>query len=157
MRGDVQMHDPSSVVSHNQEHVQDLKPDRRHSEEVDRHHRLGVILKEGLPVLRRRLPLAYDVLAHASLADLDAEFEQFTVDAGGAPERILAAYLPNQLAGFFRHRWAPGLAMTHLPGPEQPEVLAVPATDSFGLTMTKAERQSLPDSGSHPDRTRSSD
>jgi hypothetical protein len=34
--------------------------------------------------------------AHAGLADIDAEFEQFAVDAGRAPERILAAHLPNQ-------------------------------------------------------------
>ena len=70
----------------NQEHVQDLKPDRGHGEEVDRHHGLDVILKESPPVLRRRLPPAYDVLAHAGLADIDAELEQFAVDAGRAPK-----------------------------------------------------------------------
>src|ERR1700730_2898968 len=86
MGGDVEMHDPSSVVSHNQEHVQNLKPDRRHSEEVDRHHSLDVILKEGPPVLRRRLRPWYQVLAHAGLSDINAEFEQFTVDAGWSRE-----------------------------------------------------------------------
>src|SRR5260370_26104802 len=100
MGGDVEMDDPSSIVSQNQEHVQDLKPDRRHREEVDRHHCLDVILQEGPPRLRRRLPTAYDVLADAGLADIDAEFEQFSVDAGRAPERILAAHLSNQLADF---------------------------------------------------------
>ncbi len=85
MGGDVEMHDPPSIVSQNQQHVQDLKPDGRHGEEVDRHHGLDVILKECAPVLRWRLPTAHDVLAHAGLADLDAEFEQFTVDAG-APQ-----------------------------------------------------------------------
>jgi hypothetical protein len=33
MGGDVEMHDPPSVMSQNQEHVQDLKADRRHREE----------------------------------------------------------------------------------------------------------------------------
>jgi hypothetical protein len=133
MGGNVEMHDPPSVVSQNQEHVQDLKPDRRHGEEVDRHHGLDVILKKSAPVLRRRLPPAHDVLAHAGLADVDAEFEQFTVDAGRSPERIVAAHLPNQLADFFRHRWTPGSATTNLPGPEQPKALAVPANDGFRL------------------------
>src|SRR6266851_2454080 len=133
MRGHVEMHDPSSVVSQNQEHVQELKSDRRHAEEVDRHHGLDVILKEGPPGLRRRIPPAYQVLAHAGFTDIDAEFEQFTMDAGRAPKRILSAHLPNQLADFFRHRWAPGLAMTNFPGPEEPEALAVPANDGFGL------------------------
>jgi hypothetical protein len=94
------MHDPLSVVSQN-EHIQDLKPDRRHSEEVNRHHGLDVILQEGPPRLRRRLPTAYEVFAHAGLADIEAEFEQFAVDAGRAPKRILAAHLANQLANLF--------------------------------------------------------
>src|SRR5260370_599654 len=85
MGGDVEMHDPSSVVSHNQEHVQDLEPDRRHSEEVDRHHGLDVILKEGAPVLRRRLRPPYQVLTHAGLAVIYAELEHFTHDSAATP------------------------------------------------------------------------
>ena len=133
MGGDVEMHDPSSVVSQNQEHVQDLKPDRRHGKEVDRHHGFDVILQERSPVLRWRNPRAYDVFAHARLADVDAKFEQLAVDAGCTPKWILAAHLPNQLADFFRHRWTPGLAMTKFPGPEQPKALTVPANDGFRI------------------------
>ena len=87
MRGHVEMHDPSSVVSQHQEDVQDLKPDRRHGKEVDRNHSLDVVLKEGPPSLRRRLPLPDHVLGDAGLADIDAEFEQFAVDTGRAPKR----------------------------------------------------------------------
>ena len=76
------MHDSPSVVSQNQEHVQDLKPDRRHGKEVDRHHGFDVILQESPPVLGRRIPLAHDVLAHAGLTDVDTKFEQFAVEAG---------------------------------------------------------------------------
>ena len=83
-----------------------------------RHHCLEVILKESPPVLRRWLPPAYDVLAHAGLADINTEFEQLAVDARCTPKWILAAHLPNQLADFFRHRRTPGLAMTNFPGPE---------------------------------------
>ena len=80
--GYAEMHDPPAVVSQNQEHIQDLKPDRRHCEEVDGHQGLDVILKEGPPGLRRRLPLPDHVLGDAGLSDVDAEFEQFAVDAG---------------------------------------------------------------------------
>ena len=121
------MHDPPSVVSQNQKHVQDLKPDRRHGKEVNRHHGFDVILQERPPVLRWRIPRAYDVFAHAGLADINTEFEQLAVDAVCAPKWILTAHLPNQLADFFRHRWTPGLAMTNSPGPEQPEAITVPA------------------------------
>ena len=49
MGSDVEMENPSSVVSQNQECLQDLKPDRGHGEEVYRHHGFDVILKEGPP------------------------------------------------------------------------------------------------------------
>src|SRR3979411_2499377 len=133
MRGHVEMHDPSSVVSQNQEHVQDLKPDRWNGEEVDRHHGLDVILKEGPPSLRRRLPLAYDVLAHAGLTDVDAEFEQFAVDAGRAPKRILAAHFADQFSHVVGNRRSAGLTTTNFPGPEQPAALAVPGNDGLRL------------------------
>src|SRR5713226_5363096 len=138
MGSDVEMRDPSSVVSQNQEHVQDLKPDRRHSEEVDRHHRLDVILKEGPPGLRRRLPLPYDVLAHAGLTDIDPEFEQFTVDAGRAPERILAAHLADQFSHVLRDRRSAGSAVTDLPRPEEAEAPTVPSNHGFRLDDDQA-------------------
>jgi hypothetical protein len=34
------------------------------------------------------------------LADLDAEFEQFTVDPGRSPERVGGIHLPNQILSF---------------------------------------------------------
>src|SRR4030095_3996984 len=76
MGGGVEMQDAPSVVSQNQEHVQDLKPDRRHGKEVDRHHGFDVILQERPPVLRWRIPRVYDVFADARLADINAEFEE---------------------------------------------------------------------------------
>ena len=129
MGGDVEMDDPPSVVSQNQEHVQDLKPDRRHRKEVDRHHGLQVVLQEGPPCLRRRVTTADHVFAHAGLADIDAELEEFTVDARSAPKRILAAHPPNQFTDFLRHRWAAALAAADFPGPEQSESFAVPSYD----------------------------
>ena len=133
MSGHVEMHDPSSVVSQNQEHIQDLKPDRRHGKEVDRHHGLDVILKEGPPGLRRWLRLAYDVLAHAGLTDVDAEFEQLAVDARRTPKRIVTAHFADQFSHVFRNRGPAGLAVTNSLGPEEPEALAVPGNDGFRL------------------------
>jgi len=62
-----------------------------------------VILKEGLPGLRRWLSPACNVLAHARFADIDAQLEQFTVNARCTPERIVAAHLANQLPNLFGH------------------------------------------------------
>jgi hypothetical protein len=47
----VEMDDTAALVSQYQEHVEDLETDRRYSEEVDRHHGLYMILKEGSPSL----------------------------------------------------------------------------------------------------------
>jgi len=37
------------------------------------------------------------------LADLDAEFEQLTVDPGRTPEPVGAAHLPNQIPNLAIH------------------------------------------------------
>src|SRR5215469_10344114 len=54
MGGHIEMDDPPPIVSQHQEHVQDLETNRRHGEEVDRHH--GYIsenaLTEAAPGLR---------------------------------------------------------------------------------------------------------
>jgi len=36
------------------------------------------------------------VFCNARLADVDAEFEQFAMDAGRAPERVGHAHVPDQ-------------------------------------------------------------
>jgi hypothetical protein len=137
MRGHAEMHDPPSVVSQHQEYVQDLN------------RRVGTVKKsietlvltwfsrnvrqEHPPGLRRWLPPAQDILAHAGLTDVDANFEQFAVDAGRTAKRILVAHFADQLANLFRHPWAPGLSVTNLPAPQQPETLTVPANDGCRL------------------------
>jgi hypothetical protein len=133
MGGDLEMHNAPAVVCQNQEHVQDLKSDCWHAEKVHRHHALDVILEEGPPGLRWRLPATYHVLAHARLAEVDAEFEQFSVDARRAPQRIFAAHSADQFSNLFRDRRSSRVAVTNLPGPEQPEALAVPGNDGFRL------------------------
>src|SRR5947209_8071193 len=85
MGGEAEMQNPTSVMSQHQEHVQDLEAHSRNSEEVHRYQVLHVILQEGPLRLRWRLPVTDHVSAHAGLADVDTEFEQFAVDPGGAP------------------------------------------------------------------------
>jgi hypothetical protein len=77
MGGDAEVEDPASVVSQHQEYVEDLEAESWNSEEVHRHKVLDVILQEGPPSLRWWLPVTDHVLAHAGLADVHAEFEQF--------------------------------------------------------------------------------
>src|SRR5215471_16620034 len=69
----------------------------------------------------------------AGFADVDAQLEQFPMNARRTPGRIVAAHPANQLPNLFGHRWTPGLAATNFPGPEQPKALAMPANDGFRL------------------------
>jgi hypothetical protein len=50
---DAEVEDPASVVSKHPEDVQDLEPDRRHGEEVDRDKLLHTVVEERPPSLRR--------------------------------------------------------------------------------------------------------
>ena len=101
------------------------------------------MFEERAPGLRGRLSITNQVLAHAGLAGIDAELEQFTVDAGCTPKWILAAHLPNQLADFSRHRWTPGLAVTNSPGPEQSKAFPIPTNHRIRLYDHQGtERQS---------------
>src|ERR1039457_5909984 len=131
MRGYVEMHDPPAVVSQYQEHVRHLKANGGHGEEVDRHREFQVVFQEGLPGLRRWIPTADYVSAHARLADVNAEFEEFAVDARCAPKRVLPAHLPNQLADFLRHRRAAALTAANFPSPKQAKSFAVALDDVF--------------------------
>ena len=73
MSGDTKMKYPAAIVCQHQEHIQDLKSERRHREEVDGDGALHMVLKEGPPGLGGRPPVADH--SNAGLAHLNAEFE----------------------------------------------------------------------------------
>src|SRR5258707_9034698 len=133
MSRDREMYDSSALVRQHQKHIQDLEPDVRHGEEVDRHHALQVIVEERPPGLRWRLSSANHVLAHAGFTDIDAELEQFAVNAWSPPEWIFTAHRTNQFANLLWHRRPSRFAVANLPGPEESKALAMPAQDGGGV------------------------
>ena len=88
-------------------HVKNPETDRGHGEEIDGEQLLGMILKECPPGLGRWFAAAHHVFADAALTDVDAEFEQFAVDAGctttagGPPRSILGVLLRTSEARRF--------------------------------------------------------
>lgn len=143
---DIEVKDPAPIVSEHQEYVQDLEADSRHGEEIDGYQALEVMVEEGPPGLRRRLAVAQHVLADAGLADVDAQFEQFAVNAGSTPERILATHLADQIANLFGNCWPSDLVMSDLPCPEKAKALPVPCNDSFRLDDDEGRLPVAPDS-----------
>ena len=98
--GHIEVQNAALVMGQHQEHVKDLEPDGGHGEEVDRDQLLGMVLQEGAPSLRWRFAAAHHIFADTALPDVDAQFEQFAVDAGCTPTGILPAHLANQISDF---------------------------------------------------------
>src|ERR1700694_5908088 len=92
-----------------------------------------VIVQEGAPGLRRRIATADHVFAHAGLTDVDAELEQFTMDAGCTPSGVFAAHPADQVADFAGKRGSSRLAPPNPPRPEETEPPAMPGNDRLGL------------------------
>jgi len=105
-----------------------------------------VILQESPPGLRWRLPVTDQVLAHAGLADVHTEFEQFAVNPWGSPGWVRSAHQTDQIAYVFRNRRTPGLAMSDLPGPKKTKALSVPSDHGFGLAVQRGQQPRSPDS-----------
>src|SRR5467141_1167766 len=75
-----------------------LKCNRRNHEQINRRNPLHMIAKEGLPSLQWPIPPRYHVDGNRGLGDRDAEFEQFAVNLGSAPQRVLKTHSSDQLA-----------------------------------------------------------
>src|SRR6266481_6205446 len=147
MSSHIAVDNATPVMGQHQKHVKDLETDRGHSEEVDGDQLLGVILQKGAPGLRRRLAAAHHVFAYAALTDVDAEFEQLTVDAGRTPTGILPAHLADQISDLARNDRSSGLAAPHLPGPEQTKAGTMPGYYRFRLDDGKCRAPVTPEAG----------
>ena len=66
--------------------------------EINRRYSVRMIAQKCSPGLRWRPTVPDHVLGDRRLGDLEAKLEQFTVDAGHAPQSVLLAYLPYEFA-----------------------------------------------------------
>src|SRR3954451_19822018 len=91
-----------------------------------------MIEEERSPALRRRAPGSGHVLGYRGLAYVDAELEEFSMDARSAPERICQAHLADQLPNFERHL-GPADSSSRFPAPEHAKTSAMPAQNRLRL------------------------
>ena len=68
-----------------------------------------MIVEECPPSLGGRVAAADYILAHARLADVDAQLEQLAVNPQSALEWVLTTYGANQRTHLFRYAGRPGL------------------------------------------------
>ena len=132
-------------MSQHQEYVQDLEAKRRHREEIHRYQALHVILQEGPPRLRWRPPGTDYVLADASLANVDAEFEQLSMNPRRSPSWVLSAHLADQIAYVLRDCGPPRLA-TWTFQVQKGETFPMPSNHRLGLDEENGRASVGPDS-----------
>jgi hypothetical protein len=146
-------------VLQDQQSIQQPKRDRRHHEQVYRGNTVGMIVKEGLPALRRRAALLCHILGHRGLPDLNTKLEQLAMDARCVPEGIGDAHLANELAniGCGTRSAASG---SRFPPPIGPKAGAMPADHSIRVDdlqgVENVRRQRVKTSEHHPVDTRES-
>ena len=71
--------------------------------------------------------------ATVELGNIDPEFQQLAMNAGRAPERVIAAHCPNQIADL---RWdgrPADTATARLPAPVETEAVPMPTHKCLGL------------------------
>jgi len=123
------------AVADDEEHVDDLERRGRDGEEVHGGDPGAVIPEEGRPSLAslRGARQVAKIARDAALGDLEAEAEQFSVDAGRAPG-ILRGHPPDESADLAREgRPAGARAPPGQPVPVDAEAGAVPAHDRIRL------------------------
>src|SRR5687767_387020 len=92
-----------------------------------------MIMEERTPTLRRWFSRSHHILGDGWLGDLDAEFQQLTVNPRCPPAWVVATHHPNQIANLVGYAGSTWLATMNLPRPEQTKALPVPSDDRLGL------------------------
>ena len=101
--GDIEVNDPSAVMTDDDQAVEQPERRGRNDEHVDGHGVAHVIAQEAAPGRGGDLGPPGYVSADSGLADLDAELEQLAVDAGSAPKRVCLAHLADQITDLAAH------------------------------------------------------
>jgi hypothetical protein len=122
------MYDPSRPELDQEEREDRPEQEVVGLEEVTSPDRFGVGAEEGRPALAWRSWLANlaHVLLNRALGNSDPEFEQFTTNALGSPEYVVARYEFDQ-GNRLNCRLLSPLTTSASPAPEQAKTFAVPA------------------------------
>src|SRR3974390_2438574 len=98
MRGYREPQQPPSTMAHHQKRKQAPERQGRNRTEINRRNGIHMVAEECPPRLRWRSPVFDHVLGDRRLSDFEAKLEEFAVDARGAPQRVVFAHLPDELA-----------------------------------------------------------
>src|SRR5450631_3989552 len=115
-------------VTENKKYEELLKGNRRNYKKINRRDPVSVVVKEGLPCLRRSISPRYHVLRDCRLGDVEAELQKLAVDMRRTPERVLEAHSSDKVAHFFFDETAT-TERAEFPSPKCSEAFAMPTHD----------------------------
>ena len=97
--GHVGPDEPSPLETQDDQPIEKFEPDRRNDEQIDSRDVGGVIAQEGPPAQTGRATTVGHVPGDSGLRDIAPELQQLAMNAWRAPERVIAAHCPDQIAG----------------------------------------------------------
>src|SRR5437016_1603834 len=115
-------------MAKNKKCVELLKGNRWNHTQINRRNPIHMVAKKDLPSLQWSISPRHHVDRDRGLSDLDPELEQFAMDLGGAPKRVLQTHSSDQVAYLFAD---PGSATerTGLPSPVGGDAHSMPTDD----------------------------
>ena len=135
MVGDIVVQDPARTNLHCNKDVHNSKGCGYGDKEVTGDNYLRMVSDERAPALIPRSasrPISFEVFANRARRDANTQLQQELVcNLLLAPDGVLAAYLPNQLAQILRQSWTS--ALPGLPAPERSEPGSMPFYESCRL------------------------
>src|ERR1019366_6913383 len=120
----------SSSMRYDDKTIENPERDRWKDKKVDRRDAVGMVAQKRAPALRWWPRVAAHMPSDCRLSDLEAELEQFTMNAWCAPERVRPAHLANERAQFSQDLRSANM-VARSPAPIRLKPSAVPANDRF--------------------------
>lgn len=149
--GDVEVQNASAFVADDEEAIEYAERDRRNRKEIHRGDGFLVVTKKGKPALARpRIPRrSFHPAGDGSFGNIEAEHEEFTVDAGSAPGWVLGDHLEDKISNFSRYwRSSGGFPDFRNQLPVPAESSAMPPDHGFGCDNQECLLPSRPALGS---------
>jgi hypothetical protein len=126
------VHDAASCVLQDDQDEEESTRGCRHDEEVGRGDLADMIREKRAPRLGGRSSVPRHVIRHRGLTDVDAELQEFAVNAWRTPQRVGVRHGTNQLTDVPRDA-RPTQPASAFPRPEEPKTTAVPSQHCLGL------------------------
>ena len=143
---DVDVQDPTAVMSEDKEDEQDAERGRGHHEEVQRNQVSHVVLQECSPCRGGRFSSPDHVLLDGGFCHLDSDLCKLTDNARSAPSRVGRGHPADHVADLLRDQGTSRLAASAQSRPILSELASPPLDDGGRLNENQDALPSCPDS-----------